>query len=135
MIGIAADTICVADGGILGKPGDALEARRMLQRLQGGVHLTMTGVCLLKPGCAREFVLDAAKVEFGMIDDTELQAYLDSGEWQGKAGGYNLVDRQAAGWPVRCEGDPDTVMGLPMQRLQPMLRRLAGSSAGPGDLS
>ena len=135
LVGIAADTICVTEGEILGKPEDALEAREMLQRLQGRVHVTMTAVCLLKPGCSREFLLDAARVDFGVIGESELQAYLDSGEWRGKAGGYNLVDRQAAGWPVRCEGDPDTVMGLPMRRLQPMLRRLAGTSARPGNFT
>lgn len=128
LVGIAADTVCVTRGRILGKPKDEIEARWMIERLQGHVHHTMTAVCLLQPDRPREFLLDAARVEFGAIRESELQAYLDSGDWQGKAGGYNLVDRQTAGWPVRCEGDPDTVMGLPMRRLQPILRRLADIS-------
>ena len=132
LVGIAADTVCVSGGMILGKPEDALDARRMLEQLQEEVHVTMTGVCLLRPGCRREFLLDAARVEFGRLEESQLESYLDSGEWRGKAGGYNLVDRQAAGWPVRCEGDPDTVMGLPMRRLQPMLQRLAAASTPPG---
>ena len=78
-------------------------------------------------------MIDAARVAFGVLGESELQEYLESGEWRGKAGGYNLVDRQEAGWPVRCDGDPDTVMGLPMRRLQPVLRRLAQSSPGPGN--
>ncbi|MBC02391.1 MAG: hypothetical protein CMJ34_03675 [Phycisphaerae bacterium] len=132
LVAIAADTICVSDGMILGKPGDSTEARRMLERLQGSVHVTMTGVCILRPGCPRKFLLDRARVEFGVLEESELRSYIDSGEWRGKAGGYNLVDRQAAGWPVRCDGDPDPVMGLPMRRLQPLLARLAEASSSPG---
>ena len=132
-LAIAADTVCVTDGEILGKPGNAMEARAMIERLQGRVHQTMTAVCLLKPGGSREFMIDAARVAFGVLGESELQEYLESGEWRGKAGGYNLVDRQEAGWPVRCDGDPDTVMGLPMRRLQPVLRRLAQSAPGPGN--
>ena len=124
-VGIAADTVCVSDGTIMGKPVDAEDALRMLERLQQGVHVTMTGLCLIQQGCARFFLVDEARVEFGRVARSDLAAYVESGEWEGKAGGYNLVDRQSAGWPVRCEGDPDTVMGLPMRRLQPILDRLS----------
>lgn len=124
-VGIAADTVCVSDGEILGKPVDAEDALGMLDRLQGATHVTMTGLCLLQGGSSRLFLFDQAHVEFGRVPPSALSAYVESGEWRGKAGGYNLVDRQSAGWPVRCEGDPDTVMGLPMRRLQPMLDRLS----------
>lgn len=124
-VGIAADTVCVSAGTILGKPVDAEDAFRMLERLQQGVHVTMTGLCLLRPGCSRFFIVDEARVEFGRVARADLAAYVESGEWEGKAGGYNLADRQSAGWPVRCQGDPDTVMGLPMRRLQPILDRLS----------
>jgi predicted house-cleaning NTP pyrophosphatase (Maf/HAM1 superfamily) len=46
-----------------------------------------------------------------------LEHYLNTDGWIGKAGGYNLTDRQHAGWPITVEGDPATVMGLPMNRL------------------
>lgn len=47
--------------------------------------------------------------------------------WAGKAGAYNLAERVEAGWPIEVEGDPGTVMGLPMRRLE---ARLAGFAAG-----
>lgn len=124
-VGLAADTVCVSKGRILGKPHDPAEALEMLGQLQGGVHMTITGVCIIHRDHSRKFLFDAARVDFGDLSRSDITAYVDSGEWRGKAGGYNLVDRQVAGWPVRCQGDPTTVMGLPMLKLQPMLERLA----------
>lgn len=68
---------------------------------------------------------DSTIVSMGMPSDSELGAYLDSGSWKGKAGGYNLSERIDAGWPIEFEGDPTTVMGLPMRRLIPLLEELA----------
>lgn len=64
---------------------------------------------------------DTAIVHVGHIDTKRIKAYLDSGQWQGKAGGYNLFDRQAEGWPITVRGDPTTVVGLPMKLLKPAL--------------
>ena len=125
---IAADTICVAGGRILGKPADRAEARGMLGLLQDGVHRTLSGVCVVLKSGERRFMIDAARVEIGELSSRVIEEYLDGGEWGDKAGGYNLADRQAAGWPIRCDGDPGTVMGLPMRRLQPWLRAIAPSS-------
>lgn len=130
---IAADTICVAAGRILGKPADRAEAREMLGLLQDGVHQTLSGVCIVLQNGERRFMVDAARVEIGELDSRIIEGYLDGDEWGDKAGGYNLADRQTAGWPIRCEGDPGTVMGLPMRRLQPWLRTLAASSISGGD--
>lgn len=130
---IAADTICVAAGRILGKPSDRTEAREMLGLLQDGAHRTLSGVCIVLKNGERRFMVDAARVEIGELDLQVIEGYLDGDEWGDKAGGYNLADRQAAGWPIRCEGDPGTVMGLPMRRLQPWLRRLAASSISETD--
>lgn len=118
---IAADTVCAVGDRILGKPRDRADASAMLRLLSGGDHRTLTGVCLLDRAGGRRLFVDAATVAVGELDDATLDAYLDTGEWTDKAGGYNLADRIAAGWPIRCEGDPTTVMGLPMRRLGPML--------------
>ena len=48
---------------------------------------------------------------------------MESGMWQGKAGGYNLSERHSAGWPLTWQGDPTSVMGLPMHRLTVELTR------------
>jgi predicted house-cleaning NTP pyrophosphatase (Maf/HAM1 superfamily) len=61
-----------------------------------------------------------------MIDE-----YVSSGAWKGKAGAYNLSERIAAGWPLRCEGDETTVMGLPMLKLLPLLRSIAQDDTAP----
>ena len=120
-VSVAADTVCFAQGRILGKPRDRAEAGDMLRMLQAGEHRTLSGVCLMTNDGRRRFMVDAAIVRVGRLEDREVESYLDGGEWRDKAGGYNLADRQAAGWPIDCVGDPGTVMGLPMKRLQPWL--------------
>ena len=65
---------------------------------------------------------DVARVWIGDVSRTTLEEYLSSGEWRGKAGGYNLLDRLAAGWPIRVIGDTTTVMGLPMVQLNRQLQ-------------
>jgi septum formation protein len=122
---LAADTICVdAAGELVGKPRDQEHARAMLRSFIEAEHRVITGAALLRVGkeeSVLELFADTAVVRFGAIDDAELEAYVLTDDWQGKAGGYNLFDRQAAGWPIKVEGDPTTVVGLPMRRLVPML--------------
>ena len=122
---LAADTVCVHDGRILGQPASADEARRMLAALRDETHETITGVCLISLADGRRWLLvDRATVRYGHVSDKEIDRYVRSGEWRGKAGAYNLQDRLSAGWPLECEGDPATVMGLPMRRLGPWLARV-----------
>ena len=122
---LAADTVCVHDERILGQPASAGEARRMLVALRDETHETITGVCLISLADSRRWLLvDRATVRYGHVSDREIDRYVRSGEWRGKAGAYNLQDRLSAGWPLECEGDPATVMGLPMRRLGPWLARV-----------
>ena len=124
---IAADTVCVVGDAIVGKPGDRAEARDMINRMLGRRHRTITGVCIRNRAGRRLLFSDVAEVSMGALDRDRVETYLDSGEWAGKAGGYNLEDRIADGWPIECEGDPSTVMGLPIRRLIPLLERLTRS--------
>ena len=119
---LGADTVCVADGEILGQPRDVADATRMLKLLRNATHITMTGVCMidLRSGSRTMFV-DQTHVHVGRVTDRQIADYVKSGDWKGKAGAYNLSDRQGAGWPIEIEGDPGTVMGLPMRRLMGML--------------
>lgn len=119
---LGADTVCEADGRILGQPRDAEDARTMLLRLRRGEHRTLTGVCLIDLASGERLIFcDVARVRVGDIDDVAIDSYIAGGEWRGKAGAYNLAERIAAGWPITCDGDPATVMGLPMTRLRGML--------------
>ncbi|MEE9130563.1 MAG: Maf family protein [Phycisphaerales bacterium] len=125
---LAADTVCVHRGEILGQPEDAAHAYAMLSRLCNSVHRTISGVCLIRlTDGQRMLFVDEAEVYLGKLSDEAIRDYVQSEQWQGKAGGYNLAERIDASWPIRCEGDPTTVMGLPMQRV---LRLLNGVGSG-----
>lgn len=125
---LAADTICVdAADELVGKPRDQVHARAMVRSFIDAEHRVITGVALLRvggDGSAMQSFADVAVVRFGSISGEQLDAYLATEDWQGKAGGYNLFDRQRAGWPIEVFGDPTTVVGLPMKRLAAMLKTM-----------
>ncbi|MEO1007245.1 MAG: Maf family protein [Planctomycetota bacterium] len=125
---LGADTVCEVGGEIVGKPRDAGAARRMLERMVGGAQRVVTGLALLTPGGGRVLAAEVATVAFGPIEPRTLDAYIESGSWRGKAGGYNLTERLADGWPIAVEGDPEAVVGLPIRVLQ---RMIAAATAGP----
>ena len=121
---LGADTVCVRDDEILGQPCNADDARRMLRLLRNAEHETITGVCLIdlaRGGGARTLLFDRARVRVGNLTNEQIEHYIASGDWRGKAGAYNLSERIDAGWPIECAGDPDTVMGLPMRKLKAIL--------------
>ena len=120
---VAADTMCFLGDRPVGKPSDVADARRMILEFEGRSHRVCTGVCVLdRASGTRRMAVDSAIVALGALPAGELDRYLGSGEWKGKAGAYNLADRQAAGWPLRCDGDPETVMGLPSRLVLPAIK-------------
>ena len=119
---LGADTVCVIDGPggprVIGQPNHAGAAREVLQELAGGTHRVVTGVAMIEVGTSvRDLFVCHATVRFPAITDDDLEAYIATGRWSGKAGGYNLSERLAAGWPIEYEGDPDTIVGLPVTKL------------------
>ncbi len=119
---VAADTMCFHDGRLIGKPRDEAALRSMIRSFQGRSHDVVTGICLVDRATGvRRLFFDSASVHLGEIAPEDLEAYVASGEWRGKAGGYNFGERLAAGWPLRCEGDPETVMGLPSRLVVPAI--------------
>lgn len=119
---LSADTVCDLDGDIIGQPPSPDAACEILHRLQGRTHAVTTGVCLLRPdGSRRHIFADTARVTLGDLTDEVIRMYVDTGEWQGKAGGYNLFERLADGWPLEWTGDESTIVGLPMRRLKKLL--------------
>ena len=119
---LAADTLCESEGRLLGKPATEEEATTMIRHLSGRSHRTVTGVALQDLSNDRRCIwADSTIVHVGALTEEAIRCYVESGEWRGKSGGYNLADRIDAGWSIEIEGDPDTVMGLPMQRLRPLL--------------
>lgn len=120
---LGADTISVGpQGELLGKPSDADDARRMIERFMDHTHPIISGVALWSPESDHEEVFaDVAQVWIGRLTPKQLEDYLASGQWQGKAGGYNLAHVTQQGWPIEVTGDRTTVQGLPMKRLLPRL--------------
>ena len=109
---LGADTTVVIDGEMLGKPADAAEARRMLDRLSGRQHEVITGICL-KRGV--EVVRDRAvtKVWFAPMSAREIEEYVASGEPMDKAGAY-AIQGLASKFIERIDGCYFNVVGLPV---------------------
>lgn len=121
---LGADTIVVKDKRLLGKPKDAADAAKMLMLLSGGCHRVITGIALVCPQTGRRTIAcESAEVTVGALSAEQIGGYVGSGQWAGKAGGYNLFDRVAAGWPISWQGDPTAIVGLPMGTLLRALRR------------
>lgn len=118
---VAADTICRHGDHSIGKPESVDEADQILHRMMDGSHRVVTGVALARDGRVETFA-DEALVRLENPGREALQAYLRSGRWQGKAGAYDIGERRAAGWVVHCEGDVDTVGGLPWRLVGARLR-------------
>ena len=119
---IGADTVCVHQSEVLGQPIDERDARRMLEQMRGDEHDVLTGLCLIDLSSGeRTITFDRAAIRMGDITEAQVAAHLAAGAWVGKAGAYNLEEQIAAGWDVECQGDPTTVMGLPMKRLESLL--------------
>ena len=86
---IAADTVVYIDGEILGKPKDLADANRFMHLLSGHVHTVFTGVCMAYHGERVSFSQET-KVKFYPLTESEIAAYVQSGEPMGKAGGYGI---------------------------------------------
>jgi septum formation protein len=115
---LAADTVCVVGGRLVGKPAGADHARDILRRFERSAHVVLTGMALVAPDGRRELSVHAASVRFGEIGAAAIDGYVRSGAWEGKAGGYNLEERLEAGWAIEVRGDPGTVTGMPVGALR-----------------
>lgn len=121
---LAADTTVVIDGQILNKPGDPEEAEMMLRSLSGRTHHVHTGVCVL---CSSQELahVETTSVTFGRIPDSELKAYVESGDPFDKAGAYG-IQGYAARWVSGISGDFFNVVGLPLSAVCGLLRQVVG---------
>jgi MAF protein len=121
---VAADTLVVFDGRILGKPEDAPSAQRVLAALRGRQHQVVTGLAVLPPSAETPMV-DAVETQVWMrrYGDDEMEAYVARGEPLDKAGSYAIQDPLFH--PVeRIEGCYANVMGLPLCHLFVALERI-----------
>jgi septum formation protein len=120
---VAADTVAECDGKVLGKPRDRSHAREILEQLGGREHFVHTGVCVWpRPGekyqlrsCTTALFMKPWRPEI-------LEAWLDSGDWEGKAGAFGYQD--GLDWVKILSGSESNVVGLPMELLTEMLESL-----------
>lgn len=116
---IAADTIVVCEGNVLGKPVDEQDAYRMLRLLSGRDHQVMTGLTVLQ-GNRCTVCTEVTDLHFRELTDEEIFSYIRSGETMDKAGSYG-IQGGAALFCERMNGDYYNVMGLPVCRLWQIL--------------
>ena len=119
---IAADTIVVCQGKVLGKPKDEADAKRMLRLLSGRDHQVMTGVTVLM-GDRQETFTEVTDLHFRPLTDKEIDDYVATGEPMDKAGSYG-IQGGAALFCTHMVGDYYNVMGLPVCRLGEVLRSM-----------
>lgn len=127
---LGADTVVAFGDRPLGKPADPQDARRMLALLSGTTHIVITGVALLcrRTGLQHTRVVMSA-VRMRRLMSEEIDAYVASGQWEGKAGGYGIQDNDP--FVTRMSGSHSNIVGLPMEATQEMLGAV-GVVPGPG---
>jgi septum formation protein len=125
---LAADTVVACGRRILPKADDIRQAALCLGLLSGRRHRVLGGICLIAPDGRLVRRLVTTTVTFKCLDQTEKDAYLASGEWQGKAGGYAIQGR-AAVFVRHLNGSYSNVVGLALHETYGLLRGL-GYGAG-----
>ena len=116
---LAADTIVVTEGDVLGKPSDRGEARSMLKRLQGRWHLVLTGVALRPPNDDTLHAVESTRVLFAELTPEQIDWYAETGEPDDKAGAY-AVQGLGSLFVLEIDGNYSNVVGLPL----PTVRQL-----------
>ncbi len=113
-IAVAADTLVLISGRLLGKPEDEKDAFRILSELSGKRQRVISAIGIKCPGRDCSILADEADVVFRDLSPEEIKSYIAKGEWKGAAGGYRL---QKTGYELveKIDGDWTTVVGLPLK--------------------
>ncbi|MCR9118587.1 MAG: Maf family protein [bacterium] len=125
---IGCDTLAECMGRTLGKPTSREHAREMLLLMRGRVHHVYSGLCIWqRPSNRFDVKVDSTKLKMGPVTDQQLEDYLDTDLWEGKAGAFGYQDGND--WIEILGGSETNVVGLPMELLKEMLAK-AGWQAG-----
>jgi len=120
---IAADTVVVFRGRVIGKPKSKKEAEAMLAAFSGKKHDVYTGLCVINKKTGKKFTVHSrSSVKFRKLDKKEIESYVRTGEPLDKAGGYNIAEKGVR-FLEGIEGSYSNVVGLPLEKLIPMLRK------------
>ncbi len=120
---LAADTVVACGRRILDKTDDPVRARQLLELLSGRRHQVLTGLAVRSPSGRESSKVTLTRVRFKRLESAEIDAYLASGEWRGKAGAYAIQGR-AEGFVVDIAGSWSNVVGLPLEVTLRVLRGL-----------
>lgn len=118
---LAADTLVLIDGAVLGKPRDDAEAAEMLARLSGREHVVVTAVTLLRDSGPAGTTVEESRVRIAPLDAEEIRWYVATGEPHDKAGAY-AVQGLGARFVESVDGSFSNVMGLPARSVYRLLR-------------
>lgn len=118
---LAADTVVAVGTRILPKVENEVEGRRCLELLSGRAHRVLTGVAVCGPDGRSVSRLVESRLRFKRLSDADVQAYLESGEGVGKAGGYAIQGRAGA-FVMSLQGSYPAVVGLPLYETVNLLR-------------
>ena len=119
---LAADTIVCLGEQVMGKPADAAQAKKMLELLSGTTQIIITGICLMRKSTElQQTVRVMSAVRMDNLTPEQIDRYIASGDWEGKAGGYGIQDND----PVvkRLSGSHTNIVGMPMETVRRMLAR------------
>ena len=123
---IAADTIVVLKGEIIGKAYNEEEAFKILKKLVGESHKLITGIAITEIQNPKIIIeSDTTIVEFLQLSDEEIWQYIKSNEWKGRAGAYSIRDK-ASLFIRKINGSSSNVIGLPMHKLYEILKKEFG---------
>ena len=120
---LTADTTGALGRRILGKPEDRADAEKMIRLLSGRAHLIHTAVIVKAPGKEPAQRLNTSRIKFKRLSDPEIEAFLNTNDWQGCAGGYRLQDHMAQ-HIISITGSPSGIVGLPLYETMQLLNGL-----------
>jgi len=120
---IAADTVVVFEGEIIGQQENDEDAKEVLKRLVGTTHEVLSGICLISTKNGKKMIDNyASYVTLNNLHDAEIEEYIETGLHRGKAGAYNIDDKGFKCFVERIEGSPSNIIGLPIEKLAKMLK-------------
>ncbi|MFT5524228.1 MAG: septum formation protein [Pirellulaceae bacterium] len=120
---LGCDTVADCGGEILGKPVDCEHAGRMLRLMRNQVHRVLSGVCLWqRPSNEKIVQVDVTELRMDDLSDQQIEDYLQTDAWIGKAGAFGYQD--GLDWVHIVRGSESNVVGLPMERLADMLEKI-----------
>ena len=129
---LAADTVVALEGAILDKPADAAQARASIGSLAGRTHEVFGGIVLAGPGKQWREASRVSRVAFRPLGPSEVDEYVATGEWEGRAGGY-AVQLSGSALVESLEGDAENVIGLSSEAVAGLVQGLVPPGRGSGD--